>query len=183
MLPTPAAVDAVRTLLAERVPAGRSGFVGVDGLSCAGKTTFAAALAEALGATVVHGDDMSRAGRPLWEHERFGEEVYEPVRAGRDGRYRRWHWTSVQPGEEYVVPAGRPVVVEGVHVTDDAVQVPWDVRVWVDVDRSLRLDRARAREGGARWECWSTNWMPAEDAYEASQRPAARADVVVDGAA
>ena len=64
---------------------------------------------------------------------------------------------------------------------DDAVQVPWDVRVWVDVDRELRLDRARAREGGARWVCWSANWMPREDAYVSEQQPSARADLVVDG--
>lgn len=182
MIPFSEATTAVARLLAERVPAGRSGFVAVDGQSCAGKTTFAAALAESLAdAVVVHGDDMSRAGRPLWEHERFVAEVYEPLTAGRQASYRRWHWTSVEPGEEYVVPVGVPVVVEGVHTMDDAVEVPWDVRVWVDVDRDLRLGRAKAREGGARWACWSTNWMPREDEYVADQDPAASADIVVDG--
>lgn len=172
----------VARLLARRVPAGRSAFVAVDGQSCAGKTTFAAALARALpGAVVVHGDDLSRAGRPLWEHERFLAEVYRPLAAGHEGRYRRWHWTSAEPGEEFVVPGGVPVVTEGVGTIDRAVRVPWDVRVWVDVDRDLRLARARAREGGARWACWSTNWMPREDAYVADQDPAASADLVVDG--
>ncbi len=177
---TDAAAEVAR-LLAVRVPPGRSGFVGVDGPSCAGKTTFAALLAEVLGATVVAGDDLSRPGRPLWEHERFVAEVYQPVAAGRDGRYRRWHWTSARPGDEVVVPAGRPVVVEGVRTTDVAVAVPWDVRVWVDADRDVRLDRARTRDGGARWQCWSTRWLPREDAYVALQRPYERADVVVTG--
>ncbi len=182
MIPFSEAVDTIARLLAARVPPGRTGFVAVDGQSCAGKTTFAAALAEALpGAVIVHGDDMSRAGRPLWEHERFLAEVYGPLSAGDAARYRRWHWTSVEPGEEFVVPAGVPVVVEGVHTLDAAVQVPWHVRVWVDVARDLRLDRARAREGGARWACWSTNWMPREDAYVAEQDPAATADLIVDG--
>ena len=121
------------------------------------------------------------AGRPLWEHERFVTEVHSPLVAGRDARYHRWHWTAVAPGDELTVPAGVPVIVEGVHTMDDAVQVPWDVRVWVDVDRELRLDRARAREGGARWVCWSANWMPREDAYVSEQQPSARADLVVDG--
>lgn len=182
MIPFADATERVAELLAERVPAGRSAFIAVDGQSCAGKTTFAAALAEALpGSVIVHGDDMSRAGRPLWEHERFVTEVYGPLLAGQGATYRRWHWTSVEPGAELVVPPGVPVIAEGVHTMDRAVAVPWDVRVWVDVDRSLRLDRARAREGGARWDCWSTNWMPQEDAYVTAQNPAASADLVVDG--
>jgi uridine kinase len=182
VIPFAEATRLIEALLDDRAPEARSSFIGVDGQSCAGKTTFAAALAAALpGAVVVHGDDMSRAGRPLWEHERFMAEVYEPLVAGREARYRRWHWTSAEPGEELLVPPGVPVIVEGVHVLDQAVQVPWDVRVWVDVDRDLRLDRARAREGGARWACWSTNWMPREDAYVAEQDPGRRADLVVDG--
>ncbi len=182
MIPFSEATALVAQLIAQRVPAGRTAFVAIDGQSCAGKTTFAEALAAALpGAQIVHGDDMSRAGRPLWEHERFLAEVYEPLAAGQEARYRRWHWTSVEPGEEFVVPTGVPVVAEGVHMLDQAVAIPWDVRVWVDVDRDVRLDRAKAREGGARWACWSTNWMPREDAYVAEQDPAATADVIVDG--
>ncbi len=175
------AIEEVRRLLRERVPSGQPGFVGIDGLSCSGKTTFATRLATALGAELVHADDLSRAGRPLWEHERFVTEVYAPVLAGREGRYRRWHWTSAHPGEELAVSPHSPVVVEGVHVIDNAVAVPWTVRVWVDVDRDLRIDRARQREGGARWACWSTNWMPREEAYLAERRPDLRADLIVKG--
>ncbi len=174
-------IEEIRLLIAERVPSGRPAFVGVDGLSCAGKTTFANTLAAALGGDVVHGDDMSRPGQPLWEHERFVTEVYERVLATGDASYRRWHWTSQEPGEVLTVTR-TPVVVEGVHVTDNAVDVPWDVRVWVTVDEDVRIERAKEREGGARWECWSTNWMPQEAAYVATQNPEARADVVVNGA-
>jgi uridine kinase len=174
-------IETIRHLLAERVPAGRPAFVGIDGLSCAGKTTFAGRLAEALGGDVVHGDDMSRPGRPLWEHERFVADVYEAVLADGAATYQRWHWTSQEPGEELTVTSA-PVVVEGIHVTDEAVDVPWDVRVWVTVDEDVRIARAQEREGGARWECWSTNWMPQEAAYVAAQHPETRADVVVDGA-
>jgi len=174
-------VDTIRGLLAERVPADRPAFVGIDGLSCAGKTTFAARLAEALGGDVVHGDDMSRPGRRLWEHERFVKEVYRPVRENGSATYRRWHWTRQAPDELLTVTRA-PVIVEGIHVTDDDVAVPWDVRVWVTVAEDVRIARAQEREGGARWECWSTNWMPQEAAYVAAQHPETRADVIVDGA-
>ena len=173
-------IETIRQLLIERVPTGRPAFIGVDGLSCAGKTTFADRLAEALGGDVVHGDDMSRPGRPLWEHERFVADVYAAVLADGKATYQRWHWTSQEPGEELAVTRS-PVVVEGIHVTDEAVEVPWDVRVWVRVDEDVRIERAQEREGGARWECWSTNWMPQEAAYVAAQHPETRADVVVDG--
>jgi len=177
---SPDPIETIRRLLDERVPAGRPAFVGIDGLSCAGKTTFADRLAHALGGDVVHGDDMSRPGRPLWEHERFILEVYGPVRTDGVATYRRWHWTSQEPGEQIAVTRA-PVIVEGIHVTDEAVEVPWDVRVWVSVDEDVRIARAQEREGGARWECLSTNWMPQEAAYVAAQHPESRADVIVDG--
>ena len=48
MIPFSEATRTVARLLADRVPPGRAGFVAVDGQSCAGKTTFAAALVRQL---------------------------------------------------------------------------------------------------------------------------------------
>ena len=168
-------------LVRERL-AGRRGtrWVGVDGKGASGKTTLAAAVAAALpDAVVVHVDDFARPSVATWERERFVEQVLAPLASGRPARYERWDWGTDASLGWAGVPVGVPVVVEGVSSTDVRLGVPWDVTLWVDVPREVRLARALARDGEAMREQWVERWMPAEDAYEAAQRPQDRVDVVV----
>ena len=164
--------------------AGRSGtrWIGVDGLGASGKTTLAAAVATALpAAVVVHVDDFARPSVETWERERFVEQVLRPLLAGRPARYERWDWDTDASTGWATVPVGVPVVVEGVSSTDVRLGVPWDVTLWVDAPYEVRLARALARDGEQLREQWVERWMPAEDAYEAAQRPQERVDAVVVG--
>jgi len=155
-------------------------WVGVDGFGAAGKTTLAAALAAALPASaVVHVDDFARPSVQGWERDRFVAQVLAPLAAGRAARYQRWDWESDRGAEWHDVPAGVPVVVEGVSSTDVRLGVPWDVVVWVEAEREVRLARALARDGESMMEQWLTDWMPSEERYAAAQRPRERADFCV----
>ncbi len=170
-------------LVRERL-AGLTGtrWVGVDGKGASGKTTLAATVAAALdGAAVVHVDDFARRSVPTWERGRFVDQVLAPLLAGRAARYERWDWGTDASLGWAEVPAGVPVVVEGVSSTDVRLGVPWDVTLWLDVPAEVRLARALARDGESMRDQWVRRWMPAEDAYEAAQRPQDRADVVVRG--
>jgi uridine kinase len=71
-----------------------------------------------------------------------------------------------------------PVVVEGVSATDERLGVPWDFTIWVEVPYVERLARAMERDGPERIGRWLNDWMPSEDAYEATQRPQDRVDLV-----
>ena len=156
-------------------------WVGIDGKGAAGKTTLAAAVAAVLpDAVVVHVDDFARPSVETWERDRFVAQVLVPLRAGRPARYERWDWASDASAGRSEVPVGVPVVVEGVSSTDERLGVPWDVTLWVDVPVEVRLARALARDGEAMQEQWVERWMPAEDAYEAAQRPQERVDAVVE---
>ena len=104
-----------------------------------------------------------------------------PLAAGRRARYQRWDWARDGRRGWAEVPAGVPVVVEGVSSTDVRLGVPWDVTLWLDAPYEVRLARAMARDGEALREQWVDAWMPTEDAYEAAQRPQDRVDAVVDG--
>lgn len=166
-------------LIDERGLRNRTCLIGVDGLGASGKTTFAARLAEAIGGVVVHVDDLSAPGSKPWEIDRFLSEVWTPLAAGRPARYRLHHWTSAEPGEWAEVPAGAPVILEGVRATAKANPAPFDLRIWIDADQPTRLSRAEARDPG-RFSCWTTNWMPIEDAWLADERPDLAADLVID---
>jgi uridine kinase len=160
---------------------GRAGtrWIGVDGKGATGKTTLAAHIAAALpDSVVVHIDDFARPDVRGWELDRFVGQVLKPLVAGRPGRYQRWDFERNVGVEWHTVPVGVPVIVEGVSATDERLGVPWDFTIWVEVPYELRLARACERDGLEMMERWLTDWMPSEDAYEQSQRPQERVDMV-----
>lgn len=163
---------------------GRTGapaLIGIDGLGAAGKTTLAERLRELTGAQLVHVDDLSAPGVLPWEVDRFRAEVWAPYRRGEPTAFRRWHWTSGQPGELQLVDPERVLILEGVRATDSTVDAPFALRVWVQAPEEVRLDRARRRDPD-RFECWSTTWRPREQAWYRAARPDRQAGLIIDTA-
>jgi uridine kinase len=156
-------------------------WIGVDGKAGTGKTTLANQMQAAIGhdAVVISIDCFARPDISGWERERFSRQVVAPLLAGRTARYQRWDWVSGVPGEWVEVPPGVPVIVEGVSCTDVRVPVPWDLTVWMEAPREVRLKRALERDGPHLLDRWLTDWMPSEDAYEREQSPKDRVDLVV----
>lgn len=163
---------------------GRTVWIGIDGFGGAGKTRFANLLADELGGLpVVHIDDFWGPSVPEWDWPRFIAQVRDPLAAGEPARYQSWDWTRDQPGEWHDIAARVPVVVEGVSCTRREVGIEWDVQVWVDAPREVRLDRALRRDGPALLSRWLEDWMPSEQRYAARERPQDRVDLVVSGTA
>ena len=160
---------------------GRQGtrWIGVDGKGATGKTTLAARIAAALPrSVVVHIDDFAQPDIRGWDRGRFVRQVLQPLLVGQPGRFQRWDFNRNVGAEWHTVPAGVPVVVEGVSSTDVRLGVPWDFTLWVEVPYEIRLARAVERDGPEMMERWLTDWMPSEDAYEQAQRPQDRVDLV-----
>jgi uridine kinase/predicted N-acetyltransferase YhbS len=161
---------------------GETVFIGIDGCGAAGKTTLAARVAAAVpGTIVVHVDDFAAPDVPEWDWERMEVQLLAPLRAGRAARYQRWGWDRDEGGAWCDVPAGVPVIIEGVSSTRREVNAPWALQIWVDAPREARLDRALDRDGAAQLHRWLDDWMPAEDAYVAREHPQQRVDLVVSG--
>ena len=174
------AVEAIRELAAAR--AGETTWVGVDGFGGAGKSSLADAMAAAVPRTsIVRVDDFWGPSIPEWDWPRFRAQVLRPLLAGRPARYQIWDWEADAGGEWREVAAGRVVVVEGVSSTRSKAGVPWDLTVWVDAPRELRLQRALERDGPAMMSRWLDDWIPSEEAYAARERPESRVDLIVPG--
>lgn len=66
-----------------------------------------------------------------------------------------------------------------------ALDVPWDVRIWVETARDVCARRGVARDspewGERAHAVWSRVWQPREDEYILVFDPRGMADVVVDG--
>ncbi len=163
--------------LIETARAGRSlVLVGIGGRGGAGKTTLARAIP---GAQVVPTD-------AFWNGEGFDlarlrREVLEPLGRGEAARYGAYDWASrTQGGERTVEPHG-VVVIEGVCALHRMFRDAYDVRIWVEAPRDVRLARGVARDGEAARAEWEERWMPSEDRYVERDDPVPSAHVVVDG--
>jgi uridine kinase len=156
--------------------------VAIDGWGGAGKTRLATELAKrAPSVTVVHTDDFAGPRQPGWDWQCFAREVLKPLLRGNCSRFQRYDWDADHLAEWQTVPVGGTVIVEGISSSRRELGQVWDLIIWVECPRDLRLRRGIERDGEAlRWK-WETVWMPEEEAYVRTQDPIARANLVVDG--
>ncbi len=71
------------------------------------------------------------------------------------------------------------VLVEGVYLLRADLRSYWDLSIYVDTPREVRLSRAYAR--GENDSGWIDKWAAAEDYYQAVEDPAQSADLIVRG--
>jgi uridine kinase len=166
---------------------GRVRLVAVDGPSGAGKTTFASRLAEHLAAPVVHTDDLLDGWDDQFTFwERLERQVLGPLRHGRTAAYRRYDWHRGEFGGPpvHVEPASA-VLLEGVSSARREIRAELSLAVFVVAPSDLRWRRAlgRGSDDSVAFRAYLERWRAAEDRHFAEQETAARADLVVDGAA
>jgi uridine kinase len=156
--------------------------IAIDGWGGSGKSRLASELEKRLpSVAVVHTDDFAGPNQPGWDWQRFSREVLDPLLADRPARFQRYDWNRDQLGEWQQVPTGGTVIVEGISSSRQELGQVWDLVIWVECSRELRLRRGVERDGEAlRWK-WETVWMPEEEAYVRTQHPIGRANIVVDG--
>ena len=166
--------------------------VGVDGTAGSGKTTFTRALvALDPGLDIIQMDDF---GLPAAEREaaiaaehvaagldwrRLRSSVLLPLSRDQPARYQRYDPTSDAMAEWRMVPVGGILIVEGRYACVKALTTFYDFRIWVDSPRDVRVGRLARGNGMPRPA--GALWQPAEEAYVASQDPAAAAHLRVDG--
>jgi uridine kinase len=155
--------------------------IAVDGPGGAGKSAFAAGLAEALGdVQVVHTDDFASWENPIDWWPRLIDSVLEPLSRNESARYRRTDWGSPDHREWGEVSPADFVILEGVTASREAFRPFLTYSVWIETPREVRLSRGLERDGEearAQWE----EWMAAEDDYVRREKPQERVDLVLPG--
>lgn len=184
-------VEAIR----DRVAGAEVFVVAIDGMSAAGKSTFAEQLEGQLDAAVIHGDDFyrdmpERARRELsavegvdryFDWERLREEALLPLRQGRAAAFRPFDWARGEGLADVVtIEPRRVVVIEGVYSARPELRDLVDLAVLVETSTDERQRRRRTRHDAHDWEY---RWDAAERFYFASVRPRDEFDVVVTGSA
>ena len=77
-----------------------------------------------------------------------------------------------------LVPAGI-VVVEGVYTLRPELRDHWDVAIYVDTPKAVRLVRLKTRSENTPSQI--LRWESAEAFYQAAAHPVAQADLVIRG--
>lgn len=160
--------------------------IAIDGHGAAGKSTLAAAVAEATGAALVHTDDFFDPAAPreqglsgYYDWRRLRAEALEPLRAGRAAEFRRFDWEHGRGLDGTVSVAPGPLIVlEGVFSASPELSDLVDRSVLVDTPEPERLRRLRAQTTPSEWD---DEWLKAEQAYFGLTRPPPSFDLVVSG--
>lgn len=150
--------------------------VAIDGMCAAGKTTLAEALAEQLGAGIIHMDDfflppekrtdyrLNQPGGNV-DYERFMQEVLPMLPLTSGFNYRRFSCHTMDFDGVRPVAAGSVVIVEGAYSMHPVFGRPYDIRVFCGVSPALQEKRIRARNGSERWPAFRDRWIPMENFY------------------
>jgi uridine kinase len=146
--------------------------IAVDGIDCAGKTTFADRLGDLLRASRLSIDDFLRP--PAERHARG------PLSG--EGYYRDSH--DHDRFRAAVGAAAEPLVADGVFLQRPELDDLWDLRIWLDVSFERALERALVRDAtrmdDAR-ERYEQRYWPGQRLYMDEVDPRGRADIVVPG--
>jgi uridine kinase len=175
--------DLCRRATAAPARLGGTRLVSVDGPAGSGKTTLAAALAEAFATRGVpvhtlHLDDLYQGWTGLGPEveSRVLAQVLVPLAAGRPARWQRYDWAAGAFAEWHRLDAPDVLVLEGCGSGARAFADYLSLLVWVDAPADVRLARGASRDGTEVLPKWRA-WMAAEEALFAANDTVARADV------
>lgn len=183
--------DALVDRIGGSAPVGRPRVVALDGRSGVGKSTLAARLASATGATVIDGDAFFAGGVELrrdppaqraaacidWRRQR---EVLSTLREARAATFHAFDWATFDgslASAPTIIAAAPVFILEGVYAARPELQDLVDLRVLLRAPEDVRLSRLEVREGGIGE--WERAWHEAEVWYFANAAPEAWFDVVV----
>jgi uridine kinase len=155
--------EAVLRAVAARIEPGMR--VGVDGVSAAGKTTFADELARLVPAARLSIDDFHNP--PEIRHAR-GE--------GPDSYYEDTF--DLDAFRQAVLASTGTLLADGIFILKPELRDLWDLSIFLTGDRDALLERAVARDGMR--ERYLSRYVPGETRYLDEIGPDRLADVVVD---
>jgi hypothetical protein len=169
--------------------------VAVDGHAGSGKTTFAAALSEALSEApgeggalshgvadtpVIHLDDLATHEQLFEWTDRLFTEVLEPLSHGVAARHRVYDWTARRFDAVREIPPAPVVLLEGVGSGRRALRPLLAALVWMDLPAAVARARGEARDGPELAGFWR-GWARAEAAHFAADPSRPHADFLVHG--
>lgn len=190
----------------DALPADRPVRVAIDGVTAAGKSTFANELVAYVRRPVVRAtaDDFYRPSSERYARGHGPEAYYydtfdlpslrslllDPLAPDGDRRYRSASFASYDDvavdAPVHVAQEDAALVLDGVFLLRPELAGLWDLSVFLETDRAVALERGIARDawwlngaGPARLR-YEARYVPGETLYLRTAEPASRADIVIE---
>ena len=149
--------------------------IAIDGPSASGKSAIAKSIADDYDCNVFHMDDffltperktqerLSTPGGNV-DYERFEAQVLKNLLSGQPFTYDIY---SCKTGEytPCQVSPKRLNIVEGVYSLHPQLAPFYEYKIFLDVERSVQLERILHRSGPNMLAKFKNEWIPLEDAY------------------
>lgn len=163
--------------------------IAIDGRCASGKTTFADALQNKIGCTVIRTDHfflrpeqrtaerMNEAGGNM-DRERLIEEVMLPLSEGKAFSYRKFDCKKMELSPEIKVEPASATVIEGSYSCHPELWDFYDLHIFFTADPQEQLRRIRIRNGNDALTVFSERWIPLEEKYFSACKIQERCDFV-----
>ncbi len=169
--------------------------IGIDGGGGSGKTTLATKIASTIqNAQIVHMDDFykkkehreiaSLSNAPSgyeYDIDRLIKQIILPILFNKTAYYQKYDWDKDCLGDCEEIKTPSILLIEGCYATINQLRHYYQLNIFVDCDKNLRLKRGLERDGESALHFW-INWMAGEDKYFVEQKIKERADFVLNGA-
>lgn len=170
----------LRALIAERQPAcGATTVIALDGPSGSGKTSLAVGLAEAIGADILHLEDVYPGWRGLEATPPMVRQVLERIAVDEIGQVNRWDWDADRTGPVMRVPPAPLLILDGVGSGAATIRPYLSLLLWVEAPVDVRKRRALARDGGVYAPFWDV-WAEQESRHFTAEQTRIHADRIID---
>jgi hypothetical protein len=177
------ALDQLVELTLESVELGNlTPIILIDGRAGSGKSTLAEALKNRLfkeGESLprlIHMDDLYEGWRGLDSGvDILIRQILRPLAKGVGASWQEWDWVAGERGKWREFRGGTPLIIEGVGALNRVSAEQSMIRVWLEVDESVRFERWVEREGSD--EHWA-EWAAQELDFYARERSSELATLV-----
>lgn len=177
----PSIADLIAEASRREAHLGRTRLILIDGPAGSGKTTLAERIGAAVGAQVVHGDDIYEGWDGLETMLPILEgKIIRPLVDGSDAAFQAWDWHASARGSMIDVPASDWLVIEGVGVAQRSVRPFASLVLFVEAPWSERLRRGIERDGEAVRDEWE-RWQVTELIHHEVQQTRAASHIEIDG--
>ena len=174
-------------------------FIGVDGRSGSGKSTFSAVLkkelnskgikAEIVGTDnfykKIESDSYKKTNISGYNYgyywQKIKDEVLIPLSQGQKVEYELKHWQSGLKIASRVLEPNQLIILEGVTSTYKKLAELIHIKIWLDCDESIRLERIKKR--GDFPEDELQDWTIIENDYVKTQLEPKNYDLIIDTSA
>ena len=170
---------------------GQTCLIAIEGNSGAGKSTFAARIADKAGASLYHTDDFflppelrtpERLAIPGGniDSERLLTELIAGIMSGRNFAYRVFSCKDASYSRCEAV--WNPInILEGVYSAHPLWQAQIDYKLFLTVSPELQQERILHRNGAAKLRDFTEKWIPLENKYFSFFQIREQCDLIVDG--